>query len=128
MNFTRFLKVAGYLLAVMCLFGIATQIAQYGRPFGREHQQAVDAWRKGFSDILQHSQLSSEVSRQLAASYEQLLDERERLLKVSSRFMAGVCTVVVGLLSASAFLWCRVRVLTAVIHEKAVPNQSGLSQ
>jgi len=83
------LKVAGYLLAIMCLFGIATQIAQFRRPFGREHQQAVDSWRKSLSDILQGSRLPSEVSRQLATSYEQLLDERERLLKVSSRFMAG---------------------------------------
>jgi hypothetical protein len=117
MIFTRFLKVAGYLLAVLCLFGIATQIAQFGRPLGREHQLAVDAWRKSFSDILQHSHLTPEASQQLAASYEELLDERERLLKISSRFMAGACTVVAGLLSASLLLWCRVRVLAAMTRE-----------
>ena len=111
MTFTGLLKISGYLLAVLCLFGISTQIVRFGHPLNLEHQQAVETWRKGFSDALQHSRVSSEDSQKLASLYEQSLDERERLLGVASRFMAGACTVAVGLLSIIAFLWHKVRVL-----------------
>ncbi len=111
MTFTRLLKVGAYLLAALCMFGIATQIVQFGRPFSREHQEAVETWRKEFSDALKQSHMSSEASQRLVALYEQLLDERERQLRIASQFMAIASTVVVGLLSITAFLWCRIRVL-----------------
>ena len=111
MTFTRLLKPSGYSLAALCLFGIATQIVQLGRPLSQAHRQAVETWRRQFSDALQQSHVSSEGSQQPAALFEQSLDERERLLRVASRFMAGACTVVVGLLSIIAFLWHRIRIL-----------------
>src|ERR1022692_2607013 len=104
MTFTRLLKVAGYFLAALCLFGIATQVVQLGRHASREHREAVETWRKTFSDALQHSDISSEDSKELVTVYGQLLDERERALVLASRFMAGACTVVVGSLSIIAFL------------------------
>jgi hypothetical protein len=55
MILTRLLKGLGYLLAVLCVFGIATQIVQFGRPLGAEHQQAVADWRRQFSETLEQS-------------------------------------------------------------------------
>jgi hypothetical protein len=111
MTFTRLLRVSGYLLAALCLFGIATQVVQFGHPLSQEHQQAVETWRKAFTDTLQSSHVPSEDSQRLASLYAQSIDERERLLGVASKFMAGACTIVVGLLSIITFLWHKIRVL-----------------
>jgi hypothetical protein len=121
MLLTRFLKICGYLLAALFLFGVATQITRFGRPLSQ--QQAIDAQRKEFSDVLRRSQASPDAAQQLGAFHKQSLDDYGRVLVLASRFMAGACTVLVGLLSAVAFLWHRVRVLQALVPTNEAPNR-----
>ena len=123
MVLTRFLKICGYLLAVLFLFGVATQITRFGRPINQ--QQAIDAQRKEFSDVLKRSQASPDAAQQLAALYKQSLDDYEGLLTLASKFMAGACTVLVGLLSAVALLWYRARVLQALIPSNGAPTMNN---
>src|SRR5260370_6669475 len=123
MALTRFLKVCGYLLAALFLFGVATQVSRCGRPLSQ--QRAIDTQRKQFSDVLRRSQASPDAVEQLGAFHKQSLDDYERVLVLASRFMAGACTVLVGLLSAVAFLWHRVRVLHALDPTNEAPNPQG---
>ena len=122
MFLTRCLKMSGYLFGALFLFGVVTQIVSFVRPSSQ--QQAIEARRKEFSDLLQASRASPEAARELGGLYNQALDTQERLLKVAGRFMAGACTVVAGLLSAVAFLAYRIRVVRSLISKTGPPDST----
>src|SRR5713101_3670911 len=95
---TNILRIGGYILCALFLFGAVSVATKARRTLSKEEQAAVDSEVREFSGVLRKGQVPLEAAAQLTARYRTNLEEQRRVLLVAGSFMAGASALTCGLL------------------------------